>query len=82
MTHSGGTSAAAPAQQLLLLDIIGFLLELSPSRVLAASQPSSAWLLSVYTSMLRWALQTTVSCRVLQSCASLQASCLHLLSTP
>ena len=81
MTHFGGTSAAALAQQLLLLDIIGFLLELSPSCVLAASQPSSAWLLGVYTSMLRWALQTSVSCRVLQLCASLQASCLHLLGT-
>ena len=73
MAHSGGTSAAAPAQQLLLLDIIGCLLELSPSRVLAARQPSFVWLLGVYTSMLRWgALQTSVSWGVLHLCLCLQ----------
>lgn len=79
LVHSGGTSTAAPAQQLLLLDIIGFLLELSPSSVLAASQPSFAWLLGMYTSTLRWVLRTSVSCRVLQLC---QAICLHPLGPP
>ena len=82
LAHSGGATKAAPAQQLLLLDIIGFLLELSPSRVLAASQPSFAWLLDVYTGMLRWALRSAVPWRVLHLGSPLQASCPNLLGIP